>query len=192
MFPPFFFMVAFSFIYLYWVLVAFSGPTAAGDGQPGFAVAAINSTAAYISPVAQMLSMIAKFLAEPGSTMQGLAQPVGSPTLGLTLEKAGFGTTHPFCVHAAAICSSSGSGPSRVLAINRCNHTVAMSLASTCKGGASNWSAISVYNASVAPAGRDWAKASGPPPWRPMVPLGQPSGTGDPALSPYALSVITL
>ena len=38
------------------------GPNTHGGSQPGFATAAINSTAVYISPVAQMLSVLAALL----------------------------------------------------------------------------------------------------------------------------------
>ena len=140
--------------------------------------------------------MIARFLAEPGSTMGGLPQPAGSAALSLTLAKIGLGTEPPLCIHAAAICSGVAK---RVLAVNRCSHPAKIALGSACgklggKGlsSASGYSSIETYNASVSAPGRQWAKAAGPQPWGPMTPVAEPGGTGDPVLQPFALSVVSL
>ena len=177
------------------------GPTSLGQGsnggsQPGFAIAGINGSGAYISPVAQMLSLLARILASPRSVMHGLPQAQGSPTMFTTLQKAGLGSVTPFCIHAAAVCSVEKDNDNRVLAVNRCNHTASVSLASACEngnGGVPKWSGITVYNATVGPAGKEWKEVGGPQPWGgPMVSFAQPGGVGEPQLSPFALSIITL
>ena len=155
----------------------------------------INGSGTYISPVAQMLSMLARMLATPGATMHGVPQAEGSPTMAITLEKAGLGTVAPFCIHAAAVCNAT-KGNDRILAVNRCNNTASLSVTSACgraSDGVSKWLAITVYNATVGPAGQEWKQTAGAPEaWGPMVSFSQPGGAGAPELSPCALSVIEL
>eukprot|EP01050_Picozoa_sp_SAG11_P026831 SAG11_NODE_6568_length_1287_cov_1.214646_2_plen_204_part_00 len=151
----------------------------------------MNNTGAYLSPVAQMLSMIAKLLAEEGSTVQGLPQPAGAPALPLTLAAIGLGTDAPLCIHAAAVCSGHGQ---RVLAVNRCNRPAKLAMAGACGGGLSGYSSLTIYNASTRRPGRDWAQAAGQQPWGPMVPKTQAAAEGKegPTLQPFALSVVAL
>jgi hypothetical protein len=165
------------------------GAASDGGSQPGFAIAGINGSGTYISPVAQMLSLLARMLATPGGTMHGLPQRAGSPTMAATMEKAGLGTMTPFCIHAAAVCSKTKQV---VLAVNRCSHTASLPLTSACGRGSAVYSEIAVYNATVGPAGKDWKQAVGPQPWGPMASSTEPGGVGEPQLQPFALSVIAL
>eukprot|EP01043_Picozoa_sp_COSAG02_P057252 COSAG02_NODE_6917_length_3288_cov_87.007972_2_plen_764_part_01 len=165
------------------------GAASDGGSQPGFAIAGINGSGTYISPVAQMLSLLARMLATPGGTMHGLPQRRGSPTMAATMEKAGLGTMTPFCIHAAAVCSKTKQV---VLAVNRCSHTASLPLTSACGRGSAVYSEIAVYNATVGPAGKDWKQAVGPQPWGPMASSTEPGGVGEPQLQPFALSVIAL
>ena len=176
---------------------AFFGPAGTGDGQPGFGIAAFNDTGAYISPVAQMLSMFAFWLRHPGCSMASLVQPAGSPALNVTLAAVNLGGSSLPCIQAAVVCYGAGSSGGKVLALNRCPVSAPVLLpASACfnaQRAAAAWKSVHVYNATTGPPGRTWAKASGPLPWVALAPDVYPGGEGDTVLSrPFALSVIEL
>eukprot|EP00937_MAST-01D_sp_MAST-1D-sp2_P003561 g3561.t1 len=173
------------------------GPNAPTESQPGFAVAALNATAGYISPVAQALSMLARLLEQPGATTEALDS--GAEALGFTLAPAGLGDNALPCVQALAVCAE-GAAPDTVLAVNRCPRTVAFAPPTAC-GRAPAWpqgwgaGAARVYNASLAPFGRDWAQLVGPSPSLPWDHAVMPTGGagGMPIQLPrWSLVVVTV
>ena len=178
------------------------GPHTDGGSQPGFATVAINASGSYISPVAQVLSTLAGWLGEPGATMEAAPQTGSIEVLPFTLAKAGLGTKTHTCIHAAAICARSATaenvaGEDRLIAINRCDTPVKLSLASlkaACSGGATGWAAVQTYAASVSVTGpgHTWAKTAGPLPWGPLKPVATGAGSGAPTLDAYSLSSVTL
>ena len=179
----------------YHSLLARAGPTSLGPGhptesQPGFAIAAINATAGYISPVAQLQTMLAGFFSAPGATVRAVA--VGAQTLRVTLAAAGFGAAAVPCVQAVAVCQQAQN---RILAINRCPRAVLFDPAADPACGPRSWSAATAYNASLAPPGHAWAQLVGPNPSKPWTPIKipAPAGAGQPvALPPTAFVVIEL
>lgn len=125
------------------------GPNGDGGPQPGFGAVGINTTAGYVRPVGQVLSMFAGWLAEPAATMQGVA--LGVPHMPLTLAGAGFGPAPVSCLSSSAIYGKA----KRLLVINRCSTPVAISLDGVCRGGSpAGWSTLEVYNAIVSTDGR--------------------------------------
>ena len=168
------------------------GPDSAGGSQPGFAAVGINASGSYISPVAQMLSTLARWLSAPNATMEGVPARHGSQVLPLTLAAAGLGSNPLPCTSSSAIC---GTPANRMLVINRCTTPVAVSLDTVCGGGVTGWASVLVYSASVSAGGpgRAWAKAEGPADsWGPMRPDESGAGTGALNAAPLALTVIQL
>lgn len=168
------------------------GPGGDGAGsQPGFAVAAINATASYISPVAQLLSLVSGWLREEGSLMEGVALPAAAASLPFDLSAAGFGPVALPCVQASAICSAASR---RVLAVNRCAQPSEVPIEASCGGGQAGWASLAVYNASLAEPGRMWAELeAGQRPSGPLPASHRPAGAGaSVAIDPFALTVITL
>jgi hypothetical protein len=166
------------------------GPQSKGGSQPGFATAAINDTAAYISPVAQLLSMLSKLLTPSSSTMEAVAASSGK-TLPFTLAKAGLGDDPVPCVQAVVIC---GDVSSTLLAINRCAEPDTVRLANLCGGGTqmSGWENIDVFPATLSAAGpgHTWTRLGDP---GPMTPIWKAGGKGSAVtVAPFALSVIEL
>ena len=166
------------------------GPQSTGGSQPGFASTAINDTGAYISPVAQLLSMLSKLMSSPSSTMAAVAASSGK-TLPFTLAKGGLGDDPVPCVQAAVIC---GGASSTLLAINRCAEPDTLSLADLCGGGeqTSGWGGINVFPASLSAAGpgHTWTRLGDP---GPMTPIRKAGGNGSVVtVAPFALSVIEL
>ena len=174
------------------------GPQSTGGSQPGFAIAAINETGAYVSPVAQMLSVLAALLSAPNATMESVPQPTahGAPLLPFTLAAAGLGNASLPCVQAVAICAKgplNRGAASHLLALNRCARAAPVRIDTACGGAATGWASVSVYNASLAPPGTQWARAEGPQPWGPMRPEVKPAGTGVSVVAEgHALSFVEL
>jgi hypothetical protein len=87
------------------------GPNHPTESQPGFAVAALNATAGYVSPTAAMLSLLAGWLGGGGSepshvTVEPLQLPQNPPTMATNLAAAGLGPDVVPCIQAVAICES--------------------------------------------------------------------------------------
>ena len=195
----------------YHSLLERAGPSSFGPGQPtgsqpGFAIAALNASAGYFSPVAQVLKMLAALFRQPGARVQPLPEGADAPALTFTMARAGLGNTTLRCVQAVAVCVGDGGGGGgdgdRVLAINRCGRPVLYTPGSPLCGRGSpgwptaGWQASQVYNASVAPAGHDWAQLTGPNPSAPWIPAVVPAaGAGGDtpfALPPQTLAVVAL
>lgn len=189
----------------YHSLLARAGPDSLGPGrptgsQPGFAIAALNATAGYISPVAQLLTMLAGFFRQPGARVQPLPEADSAPALPFTMVRAGLGNTTLPCMQAVAVCGSGGGGD-RVLAINRCGREVRYAPTTPlCKRPAPGWPATGwrgglVYNASLAAAGHDWAQLVGPSPSAPWAPAAVPAAARGGApfpLPPHSFAVVEL
>lgn len=160
------------------------GPNSAGGPQPGFAAVGINASGSYISPVAQMLSTLARWLSALNATMEGCPARQGGPLLPLTLAAAGLGSDPLPCTSSSAICTT----------------PVAVSLGpattNVCGGRATGWAGVLVYTASVdvGGPGRAWSKAEGPADsWGPMRPEESGAGTGTlVTAAPLALTVVEL
>lgn len=186
------------------------GPHSTGGGQPGFATAAINDTALYISPVAQMLSMLSRMLT-PGHTMEAVptTATIRGGSLPFDLAAAGLGDAAVACIHAAAICANvsiAAGGDhiphsnrtvaragSSLLAINRCSHPATISLRFSCASAHTGWGKISVFNATLSKEGpgHTWVRLGEPGPMIPFV--DKRGGIGDQvALAPLALTIIEL
>jgi hypothetical protein len=175
------------------------GPGAHGDAQPGFAVAALNASGAYISPVAQIISMISAWLSDRGSTMESVPIPHTAARLPFNLSTLGLGDGPAPCVHAAAICaagSGSRNSSSRVLAVNRCSRAYSVAIGGACGGRSAGWASVLSFNASLAEPGQSWARVGGETSHGgggPMHPSQRPAGAGDSVLvDAYSLAVVEL
>ena len=141
--------------------------------------------------------MLGRLLGQPGAAVEALDG--GVEALGFTLAAAGLGSDTLPCVQALAVCAADAA-PDTVLAINRCPRAVAFAPPAAC-GRAPAWpqgwgvGAARVYNASLAPAGHDWAQLVGPSPSLPwdhaVMPAGGAGGTPI-QLPRWSLVVVTL
>jgi hypothetical protein len=165
--------------------------------QPGFAVVAVNDTGAYISPVAQILGVIAGvFRRAAHATVSAVPLPATSPQLPFHLASAGLSpvaASRPLCIQAIEVGCTSAAPDGTVLAINRCNTTTDLSTAGLCNCKQSGgWSSVVAYPGSLNQVPRSaWVPADGGGPWEPLAPQRSGSGTGATiALRPHSLSVI--